>query len=216
MGAMGRPSNTEQRRAEIVDGLLQVMAERGYQRATVPEIARAAGLSPGLLHYHFDHKQQILVALVKRLVLGLERRARSRLAAAGDAPRERLVAYVDAFVALGADADPRAVSAWALIGAEAVRDEEVRALYAQAVKSFLATLERLCREALRAEGRSAGGVKRIAAAILSAIEGAFRISAGAPRALPRGFASPTLRQMVHGLLDAQALGPLVHRHRPAR
>ncbi len=200
---MGRPSNTEQRRAEIVGGLLAVMAERGYQRATVPEIARAAGLSPGLLHYHFDHKQQILVTLVKHLVAGLERRAEARLAAAGDAPRERLLAYVDAFVALGPDADAKAVGAWALIGAEAVRDAEVRTLYAQAVKSFLGTLARLTRTALHAEGKTTRHAKSIAAATFSAIEGAFRISAGAPGALPKGFASPALRQMVHGLLDAQ-------------
>ena len=47
---MARPSNTEERRQQIVQGLLRVMAERGYERASIAEIARAAGLTPGLVH----------------------------------------------------------------------------------------------------------------------------------------------------------------------
>ena len=56
---MARPSNTEERRQQIVEGLLRVMAERGYERASIAEIAKAAGLSPGLVHYHFTEKQEL-------------------------------------------------------------------------------------------------------------------------------------------------------------
>ena len=45
---MPRPPNTEQRRSQIVGGLARVMAERGYAKATIQAIAKAAGLSPGL------------------------------------------------------------------------------------------------------------------------------------------------------------------------
>ena len=50
---MPRPSNTSERRKEIVSGLLHAMARRGYAETSMPEIARAAKLTPGLLHYHF-------------------------------------------------------------------------------------------------------------------------------------------------------------------
>jgi len=64
---MARPSNTEARRSQIVDGLVMVLSERGYERSSVQAIASAAGLSPGLVHYHFKNKLEILVELVERL-----------------------------------------------------------------------------------------------------------------------------------------------------
>lgn len=55
---MPRPSNTAERQEQIVLGLLEVMAERGYEKASVASIARAAELSPGLVHYHFQTKDR--------------------------------------------------------------------------------------------------------------------------------------------------------------
>ena len=50
---MARPRNTEERRRQIVDGLRLVMAENGYDGASVQAVAKAAGLTAGLVHYHF-------------------------------------------------------------------------------------------------------------------------------------------------------------------
>jgi len=197
---MGRPSNTAVRRAEIVAGLLSVMARVGYQRATIPEVARAAGLTPGLVHYHFRSKHQVLVALVVHLAEGLRTRLARRLALAGDTPRERLAALVDAHLALGDDADPRAVAAWVVVGTEAVRDAEVRALYQAEVRASLQGLRRLVRACLAADGRKLSAAPGVAAAILSMIEGAYRLGLSAPDALPRGFAAPMVRQALEGLL----------------
>jgi TetR/AcrR family transcriptional regulator, transcriptional repressor of bet genes len=200
---VGRPSNTEQRRAEIVEGLLEVMAKEGYARATIAAIGKAAGLTPGLLHYHFRSKQEILVALVEHLVAKAAGRTADRLARAGAAPRRRLEAFVDAYVALDDDADAKAVNAWVVIGSEALREPEVRALYVHALETTLAALQELIGACLQAESRSTRQANRIAAALLSAIEGAYRVSAAAPGVLPEGFAAPMLKRMIRGLLDAQ-------------
>lgn len=200
---MARPSNTDQRRAQIVDALLSVMARTGYERATIVAVADAAGLGQGLIHYHFANKQEILVALVERLSLGLEARVGERLARAGDDPKRRVHALVDAYVARGKDADARAVSAWVLVGAEAVRLDEVRVLYERALSRSLERLRSEVADYLRAEGRIARNAPKIAAAMLSAIEGSYQIAVGAPGLLPEGFAAPTLRKMVDGLVLAE-------------
>ena len=200
---MGRPSNTAERRAQIVAALLVVMSKDGFERATIAAIGREAKLAPGLVHYHFTNKLEILVELVEQLVARLDARAAGLLASAADAPRARLHAVVDAHVALGPDSDPRAVAAWVVIGAEAVRLVEVRTIYTRAVRGWLERLDGLVRAALRAEGRSTRHTKRIAAAILSAVEGAYLLSAASPRTLPQGFAAPMLRRMTDGLLDAE-------------
>ncbi len=192
---MARPSNTNARRAEIVEGLLQVMSAKGYERATITEIAAAAGLASGLVHYHFENKQQILVALVERLAATVSK----RYGAPRESPRAQLLALVDAHLALGDDADPRAVAAWVVIGAEAISQREVRDVYSAALERVRAEIERLL-GAWRFElGLDPRPAKAGAAAILCAIEGAYQLSAGAPTLLPEGSAAPTVRSLCEAL-----------------
>lgn len=53
------------KREEILDAALAVVAEHGYRKASVREIAETAGLSPaGLLHY-FGSKEEMFVAILQ-------------------------------------------------------------------------------------------------------------------------------------------------------
>lgn len=53
------------KREEILEAALSVIAEHGYRKASVREIADAAGLSPaGLLHY-FGSKEEMFVAILE-------------------------------------------------------------------------------------------------------------------------------------------------------
>lgn len=198
---MARPSNTDARREEIVNGLLQVMAKEGYERASVVEIARAAGLTPGLVHYHFGSKREILVALVARLSSALETR-RERLLAGATSPKARLSAFLDAYLALGEDADAPAVAAWVAIGAEAVRQPDVREVYREAVTSAVDRLTELVRDRLAEEDRETRGARPLAAMIVCSIEGSYGVAVAAPEALPRGFAAPTVRAVLEASIAA--------------
>ncbi len=203
---MGRPKNTDERRAQIVDGLLAVMAERGYERASVVSIAKAASLSPGLVHYHFGSKQEVLVALVDELTARFERRLEARLSEAGDPPLARLDAWIDAALELGPDADPNTVQAWVFIGAEALRQPEVRSVYRRAVARRLDQLEEAVRAALAAEGKSAESARRLAAVVFCAVEGAYQLGSAASDVLPTGFAATEVRRAARGLIAAQPAG----------
>lgn len=197
---MARASNTEERRAQIVRGLQRVMAERGYERASVGAIARAAGLAPGLVHYHFANKEAILLALVEHIADRLEQRLERRLQVAGS-PWERLDAFIDALLALDQDADPEAVACWALIGADAQRLPDVRALYQGAVERQVARLTDLVAEVLAAEGGDGATAPSCAVGLMAAVEGAFRLACGAPGVVPPGQAAGIVRRMARGLLE---------------
>jgi len=201
---MPRPSNTAQRRQEIVLGLLRVMATQGYERTSVARIARAADLTPGLIHYHFETKQEILLALVERIRQVLRGRLERRLARAGHGARARLFAYIDAHLALGPDSDPESMACWVAIGAEALRQPEVRKIYAEALRQDLGVLEGLLRELLSSEGRSTHPARAMAAGLLATIEGAYQLGCAAPGTIPRGSAAPMLKKMAEGLLEAQS------------
>ncbi|MGW9026188.1 TetR/AcrR family transcriptional regulator [Streptomyces sp. NPDC055722] len=63
--AMTARSRREERRAEIVRGALDVIAERGYRGASMAAVAEWVGLTQqGLLHY-FPTKDALLVAVLK-------------------------------------------------------------------------------------------------------------------------------------------------------
>ncbi len=52
--------------ARIVDAMRATVAERGTAGATFDQVARAAGVSRGLLHYYFGTKEQLLTEVVRR------------------------------------------------------------------------------------------------------------------------------------------------------
>ena len=199
---MARPSNTEERRRQIVDGLLTVMAERGYAAASVASVAEAAGLAAGLVHYHFENKQEILLALVD--TLGARARARrDALVKHARTARTRLFAAIDALLAPGDGADARAVACWVAIGAEAVRQPEVRKQYERLVRTGVHELEALLRDVLRSEGRSTAKAAVAAAGLMAAVEGCFRLAAAAPNVIAAGSAAGLVRAMAVGLIEAQ-------------
>jgi len=204
---MGRPSNTAERRAQIVSGMLQVMAERGYEGASVVAIAEAAGLASGLVHYHFKTKQAILIALVERLVATVDARYAVRLEAAGDAPCAQIDAWIDAHLGLGADADVDGVAAWVLVGAEAIHQVEVRQVYERAVTQRLQQVTELLRRALAASCRRTNRVAQLAAFVVASIEGAYQLGATVGAALPAGFAAPFVQRAVRSLIDGEPRDP---------
>ena len=54
------------RRERLLNGALELFAERGYTGTSVKAIAERAGVSQGLLYVHFDNKQALLVALFEQ------------------------------------------------------------------------------------------------------------------------------------------------------
>ena len=177
------------------------MARRGYEGATVAEVARAAGLAPGIVHYHFDDKREILLALLHELALEASHRAQRALERAGESPLERLEAYLDAFLSRETDPDPAAVACWVAIGAEAIRDAKVKRAFGAALAASSATLEGLVIGALVANGRGPSDGKVIAAALHAAIQGYLLVSVTAPELIPPGSAAGATMRLARILVQ---------------
>lgn len=199
---MARKPNTEQRREQIVTGLLMAIGEHGYDKATIQAIAQKAGLAPGLIHYHFRNKEEILLELVKSLAAVAQRRYEGLAVSATDAAA-RLKACIDARLALGDGAEPQAVAAWVVIGAEAIRQPLVRAAYQDAVAAERELLEALLNDYLGERGKSRACARHLAAALIAFIEGAFQLSSAAGDIMPRGYAADMALQLVQRFADAE-------------
>jgi AcrR family transcriptional regulator len=62
---LGRATRSEDRKAEIIQAALAVIAERGYRGASLAAVAERVGLSQqGLLHY-FPTKEALLIAVLE-------------------------------------------------------------------------------------------------------------------------------------------------------
>lgn len=59
MASVGRRPGQTQTREQILEAARAQFADRGYERTTLRSIARAAGVHPSMLHYHFGSKQQL-------------------------------------------------------------------------------------------------------------------------------------------------------------
>ncbi|MCO4772301.1 MAG: TetR/AcrR family transcriptional regulator [Deltaproteobacteria bacterium] len=211
---MARKSNTEARRTQIVNALHSLLGERGYDGSSIQVIAHRAGLAPGLVHYHFANKEEILLAVVEHLANQLDARMRDLGAAPTpaappnrSAPSEAwraLDAWIDAHLALGAGARLESVAAWVAIGAEALRKPAVRDAYEAAVSADLERGTLLVAAVLRAQSLPDSVARSHTVGLLAAIEGCYRLAAAAPNVTPTGFAAPTVRAMARGLLGGPA------------
>src|SRR5919202_5337160 len=88
--------SAEDRRQAILDAALEVFSRRGYNGASIDEIAQAAGISKALIYEHFPSKKDLHVSLLERHVQDIFMRLAQT--ADTDEPGEgRLRGGVDAF-----------------------------------------------------------------------------------------------------------------------
>ena len=84
---------------------------------------------------------------------------------------------MDAALALGADSDATAVSAWVIISAEALRQEEEQKIYQDTVKVNLKRLEALITDVKTEKALS---ISNKGVTELASIEGCYQLAAQAP------------------------------------
>ena len=187
---MPRPSNTEERRRQIVEGMRSAVARHGYEGATIALIAKAARLTPGLVHYHFKDKTEIAVALLDRLAATIDERGAAPLAAART-DRARVDAIVDAFLSTRA-ADSDSLACWIALAGEATRQPAIHRAYRRHVESAIERLASMLPPPATAR-------RRDAAAIFAAIQGFALLSGAASDAIPPGTAAASVKRMIDGL-----------------
>jgi TetR/AcrR family transcriptional regulator, transcriptional repressor of bet genes len=203
---MARPSNTDDRRSQITAALVKVMAKRGYDGASVTEVAKVARLAPGLIHYHFKNKHEILLAMLSDLTLKHMEGLEARLATAGDDALAGLGAFIDYHLGLGADADAERMACWILLSGEALRDAKVRAQLERTLEGVASRLSKILRAGVDAGVFSCARVDAATTALLATIQGYFVLSATARKLIPNGSAAVAARQMAAGLLQPSSSG----------
>jgi AcrR family transcriptional regulator len=90
-----RRLSTDARREQLLASGARLLAERPFDEVSIEEIARAAGVSKGLLYHYFPTKKDFLIAALER---GQEELATLTAPDPGLPPAEQLGASLDRFL----------------------------------------------------------------------------------------------------------------------
>jgi AcrR family transcriptional regulator len=151
------------RRNQILEAAVQVFAEKGFHRATVKDIAQAAGIADGTIYNYFENKTALLLGILDRLNETPERETHFAQAAEADLD-EWVRAYVrQRFATL----EPAGFKVLQALLPEILVNEELRQQYQQQViQPTYATAERYFAERL---GRQSGAEVALELRLISAM-----------------------------------------------
>lgn len=166
-----RKQAREARKLQLIEATISVLARQGYARMTLTEVARQAGLSHGLVNFHFSTKERLLAETLGYLAEEYRENWLRALDLAPASAAGRLHAM------LIADFEPKIctperLSAWCSFWGEA----QSRPLYQENCSSndeeYNGVMEDLCR-ALLAEDGQHRDPERVARVLRVTIEGVW-------------------------------------------
>src|SRR5580693_105800 len=90
----------QKRRDQLVDCMIEAIAELGFVRASVGELARRAGVSKGVVTYHFAAKDDLIRAVIADVIGSMAEFLEPRLMAADPVqfPEKFVAPYITAWV----------------------------------------------------------------------------------------------------------------------
>lgn len=90
------PELIEKRRGQIVAAATKLFGNRGFYNTTIKDIAKLAGISPGLVYQYFREKDDVLLLVLLNVVEGYAREVPEALVRVTD-PLERLVTAIASY-----------------------------------------------------------------------------------------------------------------------
>lgn len=167
------------RRAQIVDCAIDTIAQLGFAKASVDQIAKRAGVSKGVITYHFPSKEEIVDAVVEKVVATgrsyMEPRIMAETAAAG-----RLRAYIESDLEF-IDAHRKELIALVEIAMSARRADGSLVIGPESLARRVANLEELLRAGQRSGEFRRFNTRVMALTIIQAIDGVPPLLAREPK-----------------------------------
>ena len=85
-----RKASRPVRRQQLIVATIVVLARKGYSALTVADVAKTAGLSVGIINFHFESKEKLLAACLTHLAEEYYRNWQGALAVPGANVAEKL------------------------------------------------------------------------------------------------------------------------------
>lgn len=147
-----RTQSRDARRQQLIEATIQTMAERGYSRTTLTEVARRAGLSHGLVLFHFQSKENLLAETLSFMAEEYHQNWQSAIAGHEGDPAAQLNALILADFT-PAICTPARLAAWTSFWGEAQSLPVYQEICGSKDAEYSAVLEGLAAALLARAGR---------------------------------------------------------------
>jgi TetR/AcrR family transcriptional repressor of bet genes len=159
-----------ERERRLIEATLDCIAELGLRETTVQDIAAAAGMAVGSISQYFEGKEALYTAALDAIATEFAARVAERVAAAGDAPAERLRGYIDAYFD-ASTGQRRKVAVWFAFWGEVRAQPQYRSVCEEHDRAHDATVQALVADLLRAAGRDPAEAGALAKLLTSSCYG---------------------------------------------
>ena len=123
-----RPRSTykksEASRRQVLEAAVRTLAKRGFNHTSIEDIAATAGMSKGVVHYHFKNKEDLIVQVTESCFRKIDERVRASWATPGP-PSEKIRSALRESWAVRREAGPE-VRVLTELTAQAIHDPKLR------------------------------------------------------------------------------------------
>ena len=165
----GRKASRQTRQLQLIEATIDSLAKRGYSETTLADVADGAGLSRGIVNFHFESKEKLLVATLQYMADEYANHWQTALEKAGPDAAKGIWALVSA------DFDrkictKRKLAAWCAFWGEAKSRPTYQSLCGANDKRYQDTFVALC-ISLKSQGGYEFDPELSALALCSMMEG---------------------------------------------
>lgn len=168
-GGSRRRASKQVRREQLINATIDILEKRGFAATTLSDVTERAGLSRGIVNFHFESKERLFLETLQFMSDTHCAHWQNALDKAGDQPgkkmRALIVADLDKKVC-----NKRLVTAWVAFWAEAKSRPAFKKLCWLKDDKYLAELKSLCSN-FKKEGDYRFDVQNTAVAIYAMQEG---------------------------------------------
>jgi AcrR family transcriptional regulator len=190
------------RRAQIVDAACRIINRKGIQSASLAEIEQEAGISRGVLTYHFASKESIILAVFDATIARIKEGVDARLAGARSG-WERLESVLEFVLTRKPPNDEFDYLNYTFLAQMSHREDFRARLAAEYAEIRGRIAEDIAGEARRG-GVKPGDLKALAAIIHGALSGLVMQINADPGGIDREAAFRVLKSMILGYLGRDA------------
>lgn len=163
---MSTRETANMRRKSLVEATAACLAEAGVTGTSVRTICARAGVSPGLLTHYFTGVDALIAATYRDVTERVSSSLAEAVAAAGDDPRARLIAFLTASFRPPI-ADAKLLATWLAFWSLVKTDPAVAAIHSETYGGYRSDLEAL----LRGCGLAAEAARPAAIALTALVDG---------------------------------------------
>ena len=166
----GRKASKETRRLQLNEATIDSLATRGYSETTMADVADGAGLSRGIVNFHFQSKEQLLVETLQMLADEYREVWQKALAKTGEGTVKRLLAMISA------DFDPavcnrKKIAVWYAFWGEAKSRPTYMRLCADRDTVYFDAMVAVCQELIQQGGYEGLDARMVAQGMAALTDG---------------------------------------------